>query len=53
MAQVELNEHELYIIINALNYAKGEWEIINDEELTKLAEDADKLEKKIWGKLNN
>ena len=47
---IDLSEREVFVIVNALNYAKNEWAMFDgdmidrDDELLALADDADKLE---------
>lgn len=45
--EVSLTERELDVIINALNYASGEWANCDDEELTAMSDDADALEARL------
>lgn len=44
---IDLNERELDVIINALNYAKDVWATCDDEELAKLSDDAASLETRL------
>lgn len=44
---INLSKRELFVVINALNYAKNEWAMVNDEELTKLSDEAEKLEARL------
>lgn len=44
---INFSERELDVVINALNYAKGEWATCDDEELTRLSDDADDLEARL------
>lgn len=44
---IDLNERELDVIINALNYSKDVWSTCDDDELTKLSDDADSLEARL------
>lgn len=44
---ITLTERETDVIVNALNYAKGEWATCNDQELTALSDDADALEARL------
>jgi hypothetical protein len=41
---VELTTEELKVVINALNFARNEWAIVNDDELNYLADQAEELE---------
>ena len=45
--QINLSERELYVIVNALNYASGEWANCDDVELARLSDDADELEARL------
>ncbi len=45
---IELTDKDLNVIINALNFAKNEWALIDDdEELSALADQADSLEMRL------
>jgi hypothetical protein len=41
---IELTTDELEVVINALNYAKNEWALVGDEELSYLSDQAEELE---------
>lgn len=45
--QVELSSQELEVIINALNYAKGEWAMLGDDVLSDWSDRAEALEARL------
>lgn len=44
---IDLNEREVFVIINALNYAKEEWATCGDDEMTAMSDDAENLEARL------